>query len=182
MTDITLHGHGVRGMRRETLHSFDGIGLLFLFTGKSGSIVRELAPEPPEPPPSPQKQLLSNWAIDWQRFFGIDGEGGPDFGFNFSRKLDPFIAPSLHKLPGLRDDPTEQEEREANLAFGNLRRGVQIGLPSGQAICRAMNIEPMTPEEVAAGSDGATAKKHGLHEATPLWYYVLKEAQHYHQG
>ncbi|MCF6369815.1 peroxidase family protein [Rhizobium halophilum] len=158
------------------------LGLLFFFTGKSGKIVGELAPEPPEPPPSPQKQLPSNWAIDWRRFFDIEGEGGPDFGFNFSRKLDPFIAPSLHKLPGLRSDPTEQEEREANLAFRNLRRGVQIGLPSGQAICRAMNIEPMTPEEVAAGSDGAAAKKHGLHEATPLWYYVLKEAEHYHQG
>ncbi len=144
------------------------LGLLFFFTGKSGRIVGELAPEPAEPPPSPLKQLPSNWAIDWRRFFDVEGEGGPDFGFNFSRKLDPFIAPSLHRLPGLRDDPTEQEEREANLAFRNLRRGVQIGLPSGQAVCRAMNIEPMKPDEIAAGPDGAVAAKHGLHEATPL--------------
>lgn len=158
------------------------LGLLFFFTGKSGKIVGELAPQPPERPPSPQAQLPSNWAIDWRRFFDIDGEGGPDFTFNFSRKLDPFIAPSLHKLPGLRDDPTEQEKRAANLAFRNLRRGVQIGLPSGQAICRAMGIEPMTPDDIATGPDGAVAKTHGLHEATPLWYYVLKEAEHYHGG
>nr|CAD6422830.1 heme peroxidase [Rhizobium sp. Q54] len=157
---------------------------LFFFTGKSGKIVGELAPASPPPPPPlpPLAQLPSNWIIDWRRFFDLAGEGGADFTFNFSRKLDPFIAPSLHTLRGLREDPTEQEEREANLAFRNLRRGVQIGLPSGQDICRAMRIQPMTPEEIATGPDGEIAKKHGLHEATPLWYYVLKEAQHHHEG
>ncbi|MEH6690169.1 MAG: heme peroxidase family protein [Pseudorhizobium pelagicum] len=160
------------------------LDLLFFFTGKSGKIVGELAPDPSPPPPPlpPLKQLPSNWVIDWRRFFDIAGQGGPDFTFNFSRKLDPFIAPSLHSLPGLRDDPTEQGRREANLAFRNLRRGVQIGLPSGQAICRAMGIEPMTPDEIATGPDGEVARKHGLHETTPLWYYVLKEAEHYYKG
>ncbi|KEQ09228.1 peroxidase family protein [Pseudorhizobium pelagicum] len=160
------------------------LDLLFFFTGKSGKIVGELAPDPSPPPPPlpPLKQLPSNWVIDWRRFFDIAGQGGPDFTFNFSRKLDPFIAPSLHSLPGLRDDPTEQGRREANLAFRNLRRGVQIGLPSGQAICRAMGIEPMTPDEIATGPDGEVAEKHGLHETTPLWYYVLKEAEHHYKG
>jgi Animal haem peroxidase. len=156
--------------------------LLFFFTGKSGRIVGELAPDPAAFPPNPQQMLPSNWVIDWRRFFDIEGRDGPGFTFNLSRKLDPFIAPSLHTLPGLREDPTEQEEREANLAFRNLRRGVQIGLPSGQAVCRAMNLEPMTPEEIATGSDGEVARRHGLHEATPLWYYVLKEAEHHHGG
>ena len=156
--------------------------LLFEFTGKSGFIIGELDPDPDDFPPNPQAKLPSNWVIDWRRFFDIDGQGGPGFTFNFSRKLDPFIAPSLHRLPGLREDPTEQEEREANLAFRNLRRGVQIGLPSGQAVCRAMRIDPMKPEDIAQGPDGAVAEKHGLHETTPLWYYVLKEAEHYHGG
>lgn len=78
--------------------------------------------------------------------------------------------PSLHQLPGLREDPTENEIREANLALRNLRRGVQIGLPSGQVLCHAMKIEPMKPSDIAKGPDGEVAARHGLHEATPLWY------------
>lgn len=156
--------------------------LLFDFTGKSGFIIGELDPDPTDPPPNPQAKLPSNWIIDWRRFFDVAGKGGPGFGFNFSRRLDPFIAPSLHQLPGLRADPTEDERREANLAFRNLRRGVQIGLPSGQDVCRAMGIEPLKPADIAKGPDGKVAAKHGLHEASPLWYYVLKEAEHHHKG
>jgi hypothetical protein len=35
----------------------------------------------------------------------------------------------------------------------------------------------LTPDEIATGPDGLAAKAHGLHEDTPLWYYILKEAQ-----
>ncbi len=158
------------------------LSLLFFFTGKSGKIVGELAPTPPEPPLAPQARLPSNWIIDWRRFFDIDGPGGEDFTFNHSRRLDPFVTPALHTLPGLREDPTETERREFILPFRNLRRGVQIGLPSGQDVCRAMGLTPMSPEEIATGTDGRAAKKHGLHEATPLWYYVLKEAEFHGNG
>jgi hypothetical protein len=158
--------------------------LLFFFTGKSGQIIGEVIPAKAPSPnlPPPQARLPSNWIIDWRRFFDIAGKGGQDFGFNHSRLLDPFIAPALHKLPGLRDDPTEKEKREAILPFRNLRRGVQIGLPSGQDVCRAMGLKPMSAVEIGKGPDGAVAKKHKMTEATPLWYYVLKEAQHFHQG
>jgi hypothetical protein len=37
--------------------------------------------------------------------------------------------------------------------------------------------KPLTPDEIATGADGAAAKKHGLHLRTPLWYYILKEAE-----
>ena len=64
------------------------------------------------------------------------------------------------------------------LAFRNLKRGVNLGLPSGQDVAKAMGIKsPLTPDEIATGADGATANKHGLHTATPLWYYILKEAE-----
>ena len=45
---------------------------------------------------------------------------------------------------------------------------------------------PLTPAEIASDSngstDGAVAKQHGLHTATPLWYYILKEAKVRHDG
>jgi hypothetical protein len=156
--------------------------LLFFFTGKSGKIVGELAPTPPALPPAAQPQLPSNWVIDWRRFFDIAGQGGQGFTFNHSRLLDPFVTPALHTLPGLQHDPTKTTPPEFVLPFRNLRRGVQIGLPSGQDVCRAMGLTPLTPQEVATGPDGAVAKKHDLHEETPLWYYVLKEAEHHHKG
>ena len=75
----------------------------------------------------------------------------------------------------------------ANLAFRNLKRGVTLGLPSGQEIATAMRVKnPITPEEISADSggttDGSVAKKHGMHTATPLWYYILKEAKLRHDG
>ena len=45
---------------------------------------------------------------------------------------------------------------------------------------------PLTSGEIASDSDGSTdgavAKQHGLHNATPLWYYILKEAKVRHGG
>ena len=42
--------------------------------------------------------------------------------------------------------------------------------------------DKLTPAEIAKGPDGAVAKKHGLHEETPLWYYILKEAEQRGKG
>ena len=70
-----------------------------------------------------------------------------------------------------------------NLAFRNLKRGVMLGLPSGQAVATHMHIaNPLTPVEISSGPDGAIAKSKGLHTATPLWYYILKEAEVRHSG
>lgn len=136
--------------------------LLFGFTGLSGQIVGELAPQPPTGP-LPIASLPSNWIIDWRRFHEVDAAHPPQA----SRKLDAFLARELHQLPG----------NGGNLAFRNLKRGVNLGLPSGQMIATAMGIaDPMTSEEIASGPDGAAARKFDLHTQTPLWYYVLKEA------
>lgn len=40
MTEVAMHGHGVRGMKPETLHSFDGIG----DPGKFGVMFPNLLP------------------------------------------------------------------------------------------------------------------------------------------
>jgi hypothetical protein len=55
---------------------------------------------------------------------------------------------------------------------------VLLGLPSGQDVAKAMRIaNPLTAAEIATGPDGAVAKKHGLDQHSPLWYYILKEAE-----
>src|SRR3546814_11632616 len=59
-----------------------GFDLLFGFTGLSGQIIGDLAPEQPTAP-LPVSQLPSNWIIDWRRFHELDTPAGtPDFNFN----------------------------------------------------------------------------------------------------
>ncbi len=145
------------------------LALLFQFSGLSGQINGEL--------PGGVPVLPSNWVIDWRRWYQFNTPPGtPGFEFNRSRTLDPMLTPALHALPGFPPG------REANLAFRNLRRGVILGLPSGQDVAAEMQQEipslvPLTPAEIATGPDGAVAQQHGFDTATPLWYYLLKEAQ-----
>ncbi len=144
------------------------LSLEFLFSGLSGQIVGELAPDPPAGP-APTPLLPSNWIIDWSRFYEFSPPvaATPNFIFNHSRKIDPFVIPQLHNLPG----------GGGSLPFRNLKRGVILHLPSGQDIAKAMKITPLTPDEIATGTDGAVARAQGFDKATPLWYYILKEAQ-----
>jgi hypothetical protein len=44
-----------------------------------------------------------------------------------------------------------------------------LGLPSGESVAREMGVEPLTAEECGLGPGWAAG--------TPLWYYVLKEAE-----
>ena len=134
-----------------------GFDLLFMFTGLSGAIGL----------PGGFPLLPSNWIIDWRRFHEV-APNPEDVPLNPSRKIDPSISPQLYDLPG----------GGGSLPFRNLKRGVLLGLPSGQTVANAMQIKnPLTPDEIATGPDGAIAKKHGLHQRTPLWYYILKEAE-----
>lgn len=154
------------------------LGLLFFFTGKSGAIIGELAATASAgdfPPLGPQAALPSNWVIDWRRFYDLTTPAGGDFALNATRRLDPFLVPALHTLPG-------ENGRFAMLPFRNLRRGVILELPSGQDVAKAMGIVPLAPADIDTGPDGAAASAHGLHVRTPLWYYILKEAEVLHQG
>ncbi len=133
--------------------------LLFVFTAKSG----------------PRGDLInvpipSDWIIDWRRFFDID----PAVPFSPSRKLDPFLVEPLKNLPNVPDP--------SSLAVRNLRRDRSVGLPSGQSVARFLRLKRLTKAEIATGPDGAVATKHNFDIESPLWYYILKEAQIQGQG
>lgn len=136
---------------------FADLQTLFSFTGLSGTNV-----------PVP-----SNWAIDWRRFFDFPGTPS-NVRLNKSRKLDPLLTPALGNLPG----PAANADMK-KLSVRNLLRGLRMGLPSGQHVARALGLrrQMLTPDEIASGPDGAAARANGLDRATPLWYYILKEAQ-----
>ena len=153
------------------------LAALFDFTGKSGVILGDDAAASTRRGLSgvrAQAALPSNWVVDWRRFYLLPGS--ERVGVNPSRRLDPFLTPALAALPG-------ESDRSAMLAFRNLRRGVQLGLPSGQDVAAIMGLAPLDPAEaIATGPDGEAAAANGLHERTPLWYYILKEAEVAHEG
>jgi hypothetical protein len=51
----------------------------------------------------------------------------------------------------------------------DLQRGQGVGLPSGEAVARHMGITPLTAEQIGVASTG-------WHGETPLWFYILREA------
>ena len=127
------------------------LGLLFLFSGRSG--------------PGATVPIPSDWIADWRRFFDV-GSGAE---VNPSRSLNALVANPLKDIPNV--------PAPSSLAVRNLLRGRSLGLPPGQSIARYYGFEPLSPAEIAQGPDGEAAAAHGLHYETPLWYYILKEAE-----
>jgi hypothetical protein len=105
--------------------------------------------------------------VDWQTFFDFgDGNARPN------KQIDTRISSVLMALPGSRaPSPGLPSDGVQSLASRNLIRHVNFGLPSGQAIAARMNVPALTAAQLPE------MEAHGLSESTPLWYYVLKEAE-----
>jgi hypothetical protein len=84
------------------------------------------------------------------------------------------MAAGLESLPGLTGTM-------AILATRNLRRGLALGLPSGQGMAGFFGTTPMTTAQLTSGlpaSEVTLLNSSGgiLLNKTPLWYYILREA------
>jgi len=111
--------------------------------------------------------IPGDWVIDWRRFFEVDI---PPL-LNVTRRIDSQLAPMLHRLPHFTNpDPT-------SLAVRNLKRGATVRLPHGQAVAEAVGATSLTSEQLTSGPEGAVVRHHGFDKTTPLWYYILKEAE-----
>jgi hypothetical protein len=120
---------------------------------------------------NPQLPVFSNWVVDMNAFFDT---GVPVPVNNKARKIDSALAPGLETLPGFTG-------LMAVLATRNLRRGLALGLPSGQALATWFGIPPLTTAQLTSGlpaNEVAVLEASGgvLLAKTPLWYYVLREA------
>ena len=62
-----------------------------------------------------------------------------------------------------------------SLAVRDLQRGQGVRLPSGEAVARYVGIVPLTTEQVGIASSSWQGE-------TPLWYYILREADAYTGG
>ena len=107
--------------------------------------------------------------IGWQTFFDFgDGNVKPN------KKIDTKISTPLFDLPlaaiATLNPPAEPP---TSLPQRNLLRHVTWQVPSGQSIARHMKVPALSSEDLKELKYFGV----GLDESTPLWYYVLKEAE-----
>jgi hypothetical protein len=75
---------------------------------------------------------------------------------------------------------TEIPKEYRSLSVLDLKRGADLGLPTGQEVAHTINAAwRLGPGDIAQGPHAGILKDHGFDQRTPLWYYVLREAEFY---
>lgn len=118
------------------------------------------APDSDDPPDLRGGKRAARRFIDWQSFF--------DFGDGLAfqgKRIDTVLSSPLFNLMG------KPEAESTSLAARNLLRGLMLKLPSGQRVARAMQLP------VLAAGDLDDLKPFSLQHQTPLWFYILREAE-----
>jgi Animal haem peroxidase len=106
--------------------------------------------------------------IGWQTFFDFGGVFSGDVRPN--KRIDTIISTPLFHLP-LGSIPSGTPP--TSLMQRNLLRCLTWQIPSGQQIAQEMGIEPLSNTELAE----LHTIRPSFVSSTPLFYYILKEAQ-----
>ncbi|MDO8356672.1 MAG: heme peroxidase family protein [Nitrospirota bacterium] len=132
------------------------------------------AQDPNDPDPSDLRgaKRAPRRFVDWQTFFNFgDGNVRPN------KQIDGTLSTVVMLLPGSRGPaPGLPADGVQSLASRNLMRHVNFGIPSGQAIAQRMGLPVLTPTQLNA------LTPFGMERSTPLWFYILKEAELMEQG
>jgi hypothetical protein len=134
----------------------------------------------------------SIWNVHWPSFFGSNDQPAA----NRARKIDTRVAVSMSRLPTSPGAPSNN--LFAILSARNLVRSMALQVPTGQYVARKMGQAPLsteqlltspypnpTPEQLSQHQQTTQALQSNngfLLKQTPLWYYVLKEAEVLHGG
>jgi hypothetical protein len=163
----------------------DGAGTLdwlFIFSGTGGDLGGEL-------------KLASNWIADFRRLYDFNEAGRADLvvpaaKFNRAMRIDTRLVNPLKNLPkgALGGAAVPFDDPRANLAFRNLARAKMVKLATGQQMARFMknkgvNLTALTKSQLKGGNNGSDLsaltqpQREALLKDTPLWFYVLREAE-----
>lgn len=123
------------------------------------------------------RQVTTERRVDWRQFFFIDTNSTP----LLSKRIDTKLTTEL-----LTPMPGGSADDRGSVAECFLLRSAEVGLPSGQSIAEAMRaghgidserIPGLRPIVALGKGDFPELREFGLDEQTPLWYYILKEAE-----
>lgn len=136
---------------------FAAFNLLFAFTGDG------------EMSGQSNTQLPDNWVIDWSRF--VNAESPARSAKGLDTRIDKPLDDMVNQPAGIFK----------NLAKRNLRRGYRLNLPSAQACIAGINasghFRPITVMDPATIMQGRNIAGADFGTTTPLWFYVLREAE-----
>jgi hypothetical protein len=123
------------------------------------------------------KRLSADWVIDWRHFYDFEplNRYRPVAQHNVSAKLDTVFNMHLDDVTGAPDEKIEQMQKA--ITVRNLLRGFYLGLPTGEEAAEWMGEKPLTRKQLADGLHEGLLDDPAFWGKTPLWYYVLKEAE-----
>jgi hypothetical protein len=124
----------------------------------------ELGPVPVFPDLIGFCAVPANRMVDWSLLFDVPRRPAAQR----AKRIDGRLPESLIALPQAISG-VDRTDAYASLANRDLQRGQAIGLPSGEAVARALGAEPLSPEQIGLA-------EHGWSGETPLWIYLLKES------
>jgi hypothetical protein len=143
--------------------------LMFAFTGNAQTPM-------PKPDGGSFDRLPSHWGAEWDRLIDKTSSHAD----RFARLVDPKLSLPLHDMI---NESTDHGGIFRMLAKRNLRRGHRLNIPSAQDCIAGvylktdLALDPLTDTELRSGSTGKAVADGGFDAATPLWFYVLKEAE-----
>jgi hypothetical protein len=128
-------------------------------------------------------QLPANYVVDWTSFFGsLPGRT------NLAENIDASISEMLYDIPKQTEDAFRFQTSltaASHFACGGkmipalpemtLKRGSKMRLPSGEEFARRFKRKPIDPIVLFPGQNDFFAAD--LNRRTPLWYYLLREAE-----
>jgi hypothetical protein len=127
-------------------------------------------------------RLVRIWGADWSRLVMRPTR----FADLAARRIDTQLAPPLKVMRNEGNDTNasaDKNTRQKNLIDRNLRRGTRMNVASAQACIASLErdlnvkIDRLTKDELRSGRTGRAVQQGGFDDATPLWFYVLKEAE-----
>lgn len=129
------------------------------------------------------REFPANWGIEWNLYFAMDPPSDPN---DPKTRVQPAYKIDSSLVNPLGHLPPSIAAIVPSLAERNLLRGLQMGLPSGQAVAHCMGV-PVIPDDklqVGKATEADTVKNPRLVDISPrfrhnapLWYYILAEAQ-----
>jgi hypothetical protein len=108
--------------------------------------------------------------VEWTLQIDVEGHAPAQR----SKRIDSRLPAALIALPTEVSGSAPGTDY-ASLANRDLQRGQAVGLASGEAIARRLELPPLSAEQVGLAERGWT-------DETPLWFYILKEGDALRDG
>ena len=130
--------------------------------------------------------IPDDYLIEWGTFFDGLPTSGPQASSSF---IDTSVSVAMHGLSAstIRLSNKLEPPDPSNLPVRTLLRGARAGLPSGQEVADSLfaqgkikSNDRLTISQLTRDTcdhSGSILRKIGLEQNTPLFYYLLKEAE-----